>query len=82
MKYVRRPIPVDAVQHPWSEVPEWLSKALECEVVQPLEDGTVLVRTSRGVLVARPNDWIVRSDGGSIYPVEHDMFTELYEAIQ
>lgn len=82
MKYIRRPIPVDAVQHPWADVPDWLKSAIEAEIVQPQPDGTVVIRGSRGVLVARPTDWIVRTQGNTIYPVDNDMFLQMYEAIQ
>ena len=86
MKYREKRIVVEAVK--WdgnliSEVPEWISTALK---LSPNTPGAIMrmasvihIFTKNGILIAYPDDYIVRNLGGEIYPVPSSFFESTYE---
>lgn len=93
-KYRKKPVEVEAVQvtatdfngtdfdgPPFSEMPDWLVKALEDKVVAPVPSDRdyVLWRVDKTEL--EPGDWIVREADGSLYGADTGYITNRYEKV-
>ncbi len=86
MQYVKKPIPVEAIQlplsqptlhgyHEWSQsAPEWLHN----HDIWVNEDG-LTVPTLEGNMNCHWGDYIVQGVRGEIYPCRRDIFEETYE---
>ena len=46
------------------------------------ETGFMLIATFDGVRYAKPGDWIVKNQHGEFYPLNDDVFKELYEPLE
>lgn len=87
MKFRKKPIEIEAVQ--WngmtvSETPDWIVNALFIGnnpggIFRLGED--VHIHTSEGVMIASPNDWIIRGVKGELYPCKPDIFEATYEVV-
>ena len=49
---------------------------------QWMNTGELKVSTLEGVVVAQPNDWIVRGVQDEMYPVRDDIFRATYEEVE
>lgn len=84
MKYVKKPTVIEAVK--WdgekvSELPDWLSQALESnEIVHCGSE--LLINTLEGLMKALPGDYIIRGIKGEIYPCKPDIFSSTYRQVQ
>ena len=78
-KYRKRPVVVDAIQFRAGEQPHELAADVVAGRVLYAEDGTMLVETLKGAMVARPGDWIIRGVKGELYPCKPDIFDATYE---
>lgn len=93
MKYTKKPVEIEAVQ--WdgnriSEVPEWISDALNrfdfkspgwIMRVNQDGEGFINIGTLEGTMVASPGDYIIRGIKGEIYPCKPDIFELTYEKV-
>ena len=92
MKYVKRPIPVEAVHLPstitclsdwyqWlyvsSPLPHWFIDAYYDYTLEYTDDG-LLVNTLEGKLLCRWGNVIIRGIAGEIYPCQYDIFQKTY----
>jgi hypothetical protein len=88
-QYRKKPVVIDAVQ--WLGVgvagpcPKWLAEALDNT---PDEPGGVMrmgnevhIGTLEGVMVAKPDDWIIKGIKGELYPCKPDIFEATYEPV-
>ncbi len=80
-RYRKKPVVIEAVQ--WlpdtpEPAPEWYCKALD-EGTITVDYGCLHIRTSEGVMMATPRDWIIRGVKGEIYPCKPDIFELTYE---
>lgn len=82
-QFRRKPKVIKAEQffydvRPWPEEVEILPYSAE--------DGSLTggpaVRTSRGNVYLKDGDWIVTGIRGCVYPVQEDIFEELYERVK
>lgn len=78
-RYRKKPVVVDADQ--------WLPQTMELENLPPsiavVSDAGELclrIETLEGVMLARPNDWLIRGVKGEYYPCKPDIFELTYEA--
>lgn len=82
MKYIKKPVEIEAVK--WngnrvSEVTEWISKALDENVI--IRYGNeVHINTLEGVMKASPGDYIIKGVNGELYPCKPDIFEKTYQA--
>ena len=78
-KFRKKPVVIEAIQHRTGQqyadfIPEVLSGQ-----VRYREDGTMLINTLEGALIAQPGDWIIRGVKGELYPCKPDIFAATYE---
>jgi len=45
-------------------------------------DGSMIIRTLEGDMVASPGDWIIRGVKGEFYPCKPDIFAATYEPVE
>lgn len=81
MKYVKKPVVVEAVK--WSgneisEVTEWVRKALDENTIMRY-GSEVKIRTLEGIMTASPGDYIIQGVNGEIYPCKPDIFEKTYD---
>jgi hypothetical protein len=97
MKYVKKPVEIEAVKilamtedeiafddHEPEQI-DWVLKALEKEIGSPgalwIDARGAIVGTLEGNMRAKTGDYIVRGVKGEIYPVRADIFAETYEPV-
>jgi hypothetical protein len=87
MKYRKKPVVIDAYQLPpaGEDVPD--SFETWCEQVGFTEftsgrDGTLVIPTMEGDMVASPGDWIIKGVAGEFYPCKPEIFAATYEPMQ
>lgn len=44
-------------------------------------DGTLIIYTLEGEMLARPGDWIIKGIKGELYPCKADIFDATYEFV-
>ena len=85
MKFRKKPVVIDAMQNlPLPvDAPErepmlnWLSA--ECNDWVQMGDGSIVIETLEGSMIASPRDWIIKGVKGEVYPCKPDIFAATYE---
>ncbi len=77
MKYVKRPVVIEAFRLGHHDVPQWLMDMKNNSKVFPTPDG-LKIETLEGVMEAKIGDWVIQGVKGEIYPCKHDIFEETY----
>lgn len=72
MKYVRKPVVVDAVQ--------WLKDG-DHPLVMRIADGVHVLHTPDTAWHVRKGDWIITEESGECFPCPPDVFARLYEPV-
>lgn len=86
-RYRKIPVVIDAWQ--WNGIgnltpPDWLAErqVRPSGGLAPGEwkraDQTLLISTLEGVMIANPNDWIIKGVNGELYPCKPDIFAKTY----
>ena len=75
MKYVKKPIVVEAVK--WFGNNAWEILNLTRQVY--MEDGKLKIDTLEGIMTAEIGDYIVVGIDGEVYPVKEYIFSQTYE---
>lgn len=96
MKYRKKPIVIEAVQHfadmgdHTAVIPVWLIEACrDCIVFTKQEEDTygnvvgigTYIKTLEGHMRVNEGDWIIRGVKGELYPCKPDIFAATYEAV-
>ena len=81
MKFVKKPIPIDAVQwtgYNFDEIANFMKDN------HPVIAGTnsLLISTLEGEMKAIPGSWIIRGPKGEYYPCREDIFEETYMRLE
>lgn len=93
--YRKLPVTIEAVQtrdvlhdaqHDWYALPQWIVDAYEgrnqsCKTLVFTNEG-VHISTLEGVMLAEPDDWIIRGVQGELYPCKPDIFAATYEQVE
>lgn len=91
MKYVKKPIPVEAVKLPdlserhsyeeWEKIlPDWFINTMGLGIRADNEGKGAYVNTLEGKMFAEyGNCYIIRGPKGELYPCRADIFEETYE---
>lgn len=83
MKYRKKPVEIEAKQFTgqnYNEILAWLD---EHETPGDfLADGTMLIDTLEGHMIAQPGDYIIRGVAGEFYPCKPHVFEKSYEAVK
>jgi len=88
MKYVKKPVVIDAVQYngdwrildafPFKEVEHIIAIPKHTETNEP---GHLEIPTLEGCMRADIGDWIIRGVKGEFYPCKPDIFESTYEKV-
>lgn len=78
MKYVKKPVIVDAIQYDGKNFDEIAQNFNVANFKRDLGD-YLLIPTLEGEMRANPGDFIVRGVKGEFYPVKPDIFEECYD---
>lgn len=89
MKYVKKPIVVEAIQiqrNPTTEeimsYPLWFIEAIKNLEVRDAEDGSgLVVSTLEGTMLCRWGNYIIQGVNGELYPCDCEIFNKTYEPV-
>lgn len=81
-EFRKRPVVIEAVQFRSGEQPSELAGDVIAGQIRYPEDGTMLIATLEGEMLARSGDWIIRGVKGELYPCKPDIFAATYEAVE
>ncbi len=79
MKFRKRPVAIEAFQFRSGEQDGSVAADVAAGNVRYPEDGTMLIRTLEGEMIARSGDWVIRGVKGELHPCKPDIFEETYE---
>lgn len=85
MKYVKKPIPVDAWQIDCLELanqgnyPEWVHDALINGQIRRIGSTKLQISTLEGEMTANEGDYLIRGPKGEYWFNRRDIFEEMYE---
>ena len=80
MKFVKKPIPIDAVQWTGYNFDE-IAKFIKDNHPVITDTNNLLISTLEGEMKASIGSWIIRGPKGEYYPCRGDIFEETYEPI-
>jgi hypothetical protein len=89
MKYIKRPIVIEAFRYGHHDKPEWFNMNLHIEhqtaffhkdknAYEYLEP-FIMIQTLEGAMRACLGDYIIKGIAGEIYPCKAEIFNELYD---
>lgn len=80
MKFIKKPIPIEAVQWTGDNVDEIMNFMGDNP---PVFDywNRITIQTLEGEMKASVGSWIIRGPKGEYYPCRQDIFEETYEQI-
>ena len=82
MKYVKKPVVIEAFQFMYEPMPEWFTEAISLDIVEPSVSWRELkIKTLEGVMFARAGDWIIKGVKGEIYPCKDEIFKMSYDEV-
>lgn len=78
-KFRKKPVEIEAVRYRAGMQDAAFADDVIAGRVRYPEDGTMLIQTLEGTMVAQPGDWIIRGVKGELYPCKPDIFAATYE---
>ena len=82
MKYIKKPLVVDAFQYGESvDYPDWFYELSTTPNITINADNTVNVMTAMGIKVANKGDYIVKYENGDLYVYSSDFFNQMFEVL-
>lgn len=87
-QYRKKPVVIEAVQLSYFNnehtqiLPKWVLEAVLNGTLELWTDGRAGVQTLEGVMIASPNDYIIRGIDGELYPCKPDIFERTYERVE
>lgn len=92
MKYVKKPIAIEAIQLPnsgrhrefedwYADTPDWFKQAMfELKVMfDPINNAGLYIKTLEGEMLCKWGNYLICSIKGELYPCRRDIFEETYE---
>jgi len=79
-KYVKKPIPITAIQWTGENHME-LAEFTNGKCLFSVGESTIVIPTLEGEMKANAGDYIVRGVEGEFYPCRQDIFEKTYEKI-
>lgn len=78
-KYIKNPIPIDALQ--WDgdnekEVLDFVGESAE------IRGGSLYIKTLEGAMLAPVGSYIIKGVNGEFYPCREDIFKKTYEEVR
>lgn len=82
MKYVKKPIIIEAFQFGVDHTPEWFTKEYGLQIVFHGRFPAICeIRTIEGLMKAHEGDMIIKGIEGEIYPCKKDIFDKCYDIV-
>lgn len=82
MKYVKKPIPVEAFKYGFEQPPEWFEEACANGVARfPVRGGGLVIETLEGEMWADVGSYIIKGVNDEVYPCRGDIFEKTYERV-
>lgn len=90
MKYIKKPLVIEAFKYGYDEIPEWVDgdKCIEHQPVQlnldsekTFLDNFMIIHTSEGHMRADKGDYVIKGIKGEIYPCKPDIFEATYNKV-
>lgn len=82
MKYIKKPIPVEAFCPAEETWPEWFSKNEYVSIIFTDEGTKIHIFTLEGIMECCENDYIIQGVDGELYPCRRDIFLKTYEKFE
>ena len=87
MKYLKKPVPVDAWQIDLLELqhqgnyPDWVHNAMQPEykIFPDIHKKLITIKTLEGHMIGYEGDYLIKGVKGELYPCRKDIFEETYE---
>ena len=80
MKYVKKPIPVEAFCPAEDAWPEWFMNNHTRVILE--ENMVIEIDTLEGTMKCSGNDYIIQGVNGELYPCRRDIFLKTYEKFE
>lgn len=80
MKYMKKPVVIEAYRPYEGEIPDWFSRMVTDGKIRARLNGFD-IETLEGVMHASPGDYIIMGVRGEVYPCKPDIFHETYEPV-
>ena len=86
MKYIKKPVEIDALQftrNNWDEIKSFTNNKAHTLLIEKRIGGiaTCIIPTLEGHHVANEGDWIIKGIKGEFYPCKPDIFEMTYEPV-
>lgn len=91
MKYIKKPIPIEAWQIDMLEIvnrgayPEWVFEAMiqgKVKYVKDMTSESLVIDTLEGSMVAAEGDYLIKGPKGEYWFNKKHIFEEMYEAVE
>lgn len=88
MKYRKKPIVIEAIQHDnsygiFQKIKTWSGNAESIVRAKLIDDKMCIqIDTLEGLMTANEGDWIIKGIKGELYPCKPDIFEATYEAVE
>ena len=83
MKYIKKPIIIDAVRYMIDDsMPDWFMDRVSENIIYTHKDGTLDIHTLEGIMRANYGDYIILGVHGEVYPCNPYIFEETYDAVK
>lgn len=79
MKYVKKPIVIEAFRYGFEQIPEWCIDNPDIYHCASASIDYMLIKTLEGEMKAMPGDWIIKGIKNELYPCKDDIFKATYE---
>lgn len=81
MRYIKKPIEIEAFRYCFDGEPEWSEKSPNVNHCQTNDDMWLEIKTLEGVMRANPGDYIIKGIKDEIYPCKFDIFQATYDRV-
>ena len=86
MKYIKKPVEIEAIQftrNNWDEIRSFTNDTAHTLRIEKRIDGiaTCIIPTLEGKHIAHEGDWIIKGVKGEFYPCKPDTFEMTYEPV-
>lgn len=84
MKYVKKPIPIDAFKWGFEQPPEWFDDAIDQgKILFPVAgDWDIEIETLEGRMGANAGTWIIKGVDNELYPCKSEIFERTYIRVE
>ena len=79
MKYIKKPIPVEAFCPNLESWPDWFKNNDKVSVDIINGQTIISIETLEGIMKCDKNDYIIKGVDGELYPCRRDIFLKTYE---